>query len=118
MVQLKFLDGVATFELSVIEVVEGISMRAYCEDEGDFAKAAMSDKFSIHAFPKTGLLQETDTGFTYKGSAEYVSTVLEAFETLLKGKKADPIQRNSVAAALEVEKMVLTPEEMAMWPEF
>lgn len=80
----------------------------------------MSDEFSIHAFPKTGLLQETDTGFTYKGSAEYVTTVLEAFENLLKSgkKKAGISIETDVELATETEKVFITADDMAMWPEF
>ncbi len=114
------LDGVASFDLKFTEAVEGATVRVNCEDDGSFKKAAMSDEFSIHAFPKTGLLQETDTGFTYKGSAEYVSTVLEAFENLLKvGQQKTGIRvATDGKPAAESERVFITAEHIAMWPEF
>jgi len=111
-------DGVATFtDLSIEEIEEGLSLRAVCEDDGDFAKTAMSDKFNIHSFPETGMLQETDTGFTYKGSAEYVSTVLDAFEGLVKGKKKTLWSKSTDDANTKENKVFLSEEMMAMWPE-
>jgi len=115
-------DGVATFDdLTINEIEEGISIRALCEDDGDFAKVVMSAKFNIHSFPETGMLQETDTGFTYKGSAEYVSTVLEAFEGLIKSNQMSAEPRSAIAATktedVKDDKVFLTKEIMAMWPE-
>jgi hypothetical protein len=115
---MPYLDGVATFtDLSIEEIEEGLSLRAVCEDDGDFAKTAMSDKFNIHSFPETGMLQETDTGFTYKGSAEYVSTVLDAFEGLVKGKKKTLWSKSTDDANTKENKVFLSEEMMAMWPE-
>ena len=76
----------------------------------------MSQRFNIHSFPETGMLQETDTGFTYKGSAQYIEPVLNAFESLMQqnSRKIEP--RSTIDDAPKTLK--LTSEMMAMWPQF
>eukprot|EP00088_Acartia_fossae_P014166 TRINITY_DN17558_c0_g1_i1.p1 TRINITY_DN17558_c0_g1~~TRINITY_DN17558_c0_g1_i1.p1 ORF type:complete len:632 (-),score=102.60 TRINITY_DN17558_c0_g1_i1:124-2019(-) len=113
----EMTDGVATFDdLTIDNIEEGIYLGAYCEDTGDFYKVAMSQRFNIHSFPETGMLQETDTGFTYKGSAQYIEPVLNAFESLMEQNSRRIEPRSTIEDA--PKKLKLTSEMMAMWPQF
>lgn len=112
-------DGVATFDdLTIDKVEEGIYVNAVCEDQADFSKQARSEKFNIHPYPETGLLQETDTGFTYKGSIKYVQSVLTAYENLLTGNgKSYSSAPKTLGASEDEEKVFISPEIIEMWPE-
>ena len=73
----------------------------------------MSPKMFIHPFPETGLLRETDFGFSFKGKYDYVQQVLDAFSAALNHSTAPARKRRSISRKANFAK-----ESMKNWPIF
>ena len=92
--------------------MEKVYLKASCEDNQDFYHIAMSEQFNIHSYPRTGMLQVTDTGFTYKGKPKFVQGVLDALENTVVGVPSISNLKSSRAS----NKVFVTKEEMVFWP--
>merc|ERR1711915_715661 len=82
--EVNVVDGVATFDdLRIEGVAEGIKLQFSCEDATDFNHIAVSDAFNSHAYPDTGMLRASATGFTYKGKVSEIQSVLDALASFV-----------------------------------
>lgn len=94
-------------------MADGAYLKVTCTDEADFNHIAMSPKMFIHPFPETGLLRETDVGFSFKGKYDYVQQVLDAFSAALNHSAAPARKRRSFSG-----KVNFTKESKKNWPIF
>jgi len=82
--EVPVVDGKATFtDLEVTGTVTGGMLVVSCSDEDEFNHIGTSEEFNVHAYPQTGQLKETTSGFTYKGPSKNVESVVEAMAAFM-----------------------------------
>jgi len=78
--EVSVVDGNATFsDLKIEDTVTNGHLAANCEDPVDYLAVALSEPFNVHPYPKTGIMRDASSAFTFTGSITDVDGVLNAF---------------------------------------
>jgi len=78
--EVSVVDGSATFtDLKIEDTVTNGHLAANCEDPVDYLAVALSDPFNVHPYPKTGIMRDASSAFTFAGPIADVNGVLSAF---------------------------------------
>merc|ERR1711963_932010 len=72
------VDLMGTLEVSVVDGNATFS-DLKIEDPVDYLAVALSEPFNVHPYPKTGIMRDASSAFTFTGSITDVDGVLNAF---------------------------------------